>query len=88
MLELKQTRVLRFRLQVNDYRDNLEHYDREEKQSRRPNVEAMEVWRHGRPHILLVTTRPVGKFEELLVDYGNEYWSSFLKSHHRARQQR
>lgn len=82
----------------------------------------MEVWQNGRPHILLVTSRPIEKFEvrtrfaemvlssswsshvvisvvtslaifklvaqELLVDYGDEYWASFLKSHRAAKHRR
>ena len=72
---------------VNDYRDDLDHYGDKSKQSRSANVEAMEVWLHGRPHILMVTTQPLAIYEELLVDYGDQYWGSFLKSHGRAKKQ-
>ena len=61
---------------INDYRDDLENFAEIERQRRRSNVEAMEVWRNGRPHIILVTRTAVAAMEELLVDYGDEYWES------------
>ena len=73
---------------VNDYRDDLAHYDDKTKQSRSSNVEAMEVWRYGRPHILMVTSQPLEIFQEFLVDYGDEYWGSFLQKHRVAKKQR
>ena len=73
---------------INDYRDDLENFAEIERQRRRSNVEAMEVWRNGRPHIILVTRTAVAAMEELLVDYGDEYWARFLKQHRAARRLR
>ena len=70
---------------INDYRENLERFCEVGAQGRRrPNVEPFEVWYGGLPHILLVTIVEIAQYEEVLVDYGDDYWSEFLKQGKRA----
>jgi hypothetical protein len=42
---------------INDYRDNLEHFEDSAKQAQQANVQAFEVTWQGAPHIMLATTR-------------------------------
>jgi hypothetical protein len=56
---------------INDFRDDIANFGNPARQSRRPNCEPFEVWAKGRPHILIMASRPLRQYEELLVDYGD-----------------
>ena len=61
----------------NDYRTNIRRYYDASCQERGANTEMVEVTLPGYdvPCILLVTTAAVSKNDEILLDYGNDYWS-------------
>ena len=53
---------------INDYRTDISKFDDEEAQSRQVNCGPIEVTHRGKPHILIITLKAVGKNEELLGD--------------------
>jgi hypothetical protein len=57
----------------NDYRTNVE--DPKGPQDRKPNAAYAEFWQGGLPYIVFYTTRAVQTGEEILWDYGYQYWS-------------
>jgi hypothetical protein len=42
------------------------------------NVSFIEVMVNGWPHIFVISTRAIGKDQELLIDYSAEYWEKIL----------
>jgi hypothetical protein len=63
---------------VNDYRRNpfksVDEQKEEEQELREPNVSFLEVMYKGWPYVLVVSIADVAQDEELLVDYGMQYW--------------
>ena len=63
---------------VNDYRRNpfksVDEHKEEEQELREPNVSFLEVMYKGWPYVLVVSISDVAQGEELLVDYGMQYW--------------
>jgi len=57
---------------INDSRWSLA--GEEDARHRRQNVVFLEVAVNGWPHTFIVTTRDVKKGEELLIDFGPDYW--------------
>ena len=56
----------------NDYRTNVD--DPRGPQGRKPNAAYAEFWQGGLPYIVFYTTGFVRKGEEILWDYGYQYW--------------
>ena len=50
--------------------------------SETPNCEAIGVCVDGLLHIIVRTTRPIYKGEELCYDYGEQYWKGYEKNKH------
>ena len=60
------------------------HEDVDMAKNRPPNVGFLEILHQGWPYMLVVTTRDVEAGEEILVDYGEEYWKEYLDTMTRA----
>lgn len=57
----------------NDYRTNIG--DPRGFQGRKPNTNYVEIWLSSLPYAVFFTTRDTQKGEEILWDYGPDYWS-------------
>ena len=57
----------------NDYRTDID--DPKGPQDREPNAAYAEFWQDGLPYIVFYTTRATQKGEEILWDYGYQYWN-------------
>eukprot|EP01043_Picozoa_sp_COSAG02_P049739 COSAG02_NODE_5027_length_4718_cov_1.853215_4_plen_277_part_00 len=79
----------------NDYRTDTVHYDDPKAQegyyshhgqprNKRHNVEQTIIWKEGElfPRVFFVTTRPVQVNEELLLDYGSDFWKQEQEHEH------
>jgi hypothetical protein len=62
----------------NDFRTNIRRYDDDSSQERAPNAEMIEVTLPGNtvPCVVIATTQPLRDHEEILLDYGSEYWAA------------
>ncbi|MFZ4772545.1 MAG: SET domain-containing protein-lysine N-methyltransferase [Chlamydiia bacterium] len=47
--------------------------------SDKPNVEAVTIFIDGQPRVVYTAFRDIKKGEELLVDYGEDYWHKWTK---------
>ena len=60
---------------INDYRTDIVNYKGQ--QHRRPNCKIIDVIINGKPRIFITNTKPIYKGEQLLLDYGNEFWKRY-----------
>lgn len=58
---------------LNDFRTNIAHPSGP--QGRAPSVDSWEIWMDGKAYLVFFTLRRVSRGEELLWDYGADYWS-------------
>lgn len=66
---------------VNDYRTDLENYDKLDQQTRGgPNAKVCEVWIEDEPmpRACFVTTKRLAAGEEITIDYSNGFWATRL----------
>jgi len=59
---------------INDYRDK-------ERQDRLKNVTFVEVLHKGWPHIMVIVCHEIKPGEQLLIDYGQDYWDDIELNH-------
>ncbi len=57
----------------NDYRTNID--DPRGPQGREPNTKYVEIWHSGLPYAIFFTTCDTQEGQEILWDYGADYWS-------------
>lgn len=60
---------------INDYRDDIKNYDGP--QHRKPNCKIVDFIIDGKPRIFITNTKAIHKGEQLLMDYGNDFWNRF-----------
>ena len=69
---------------LNDFREDVaggeEAAEAQKKRGKGPNVGTIQVVDKfsGKPHILFITLRDVAAKEELTIDYGEQFWTSYL----------
>lgn len=62
---------------VNDARTDIAAWDDWSKQERKPSVIFVDAVVDGELYVFVLNTRDVKKDEQLLVDYGSDFWSNF-----------
>ena len=71
---------------INDSRSSL--VGEEDTEHRDNNVEWMEVIANGWPHTFIITTAEINEGEEILIDYGPDYWEKITNKRTQQLRQR
>ena len=61
---------------INDYRDDINNYEGPQRR-KEPNCKILDFIINGKPRIFITNTKPIHKGEQLLLDYGNDFWNRF-----------